>query len=86
MLNLDDELTFCDKKRKGYDMLKDAIEMLAQKGSKAPLYKEVFPQIGEKYNMSAALEERDIRYLLKKAKCDMSSKKYIKSVANKILK
>lgn len=37
MLNLDDELTFCDKKRKGYDMLKDAIEMLAQKGGKAPL-------------------------------------------------
>lgn len=49
MLNLDDELTFCDKKRKGYDRLKDAIEMLAQKGSKAPLYKEVFSQIGEKY-------------------------------------
>lgn len=46
-------------------MLKDAIEMLAQKGSKAPLYKEVFPQIGEKYNMSAASVERDIRYLLK---------------------
>ena len=65
MLNLDDELTFCDKKRKGYDMLKDAIEMLAQKGSKAPLYKEVFPQIGEKYNMSATSVERDIRYLLK---------------------
>ncbi len=60
--------------------------MLAQNGSKAPLYKEVFPQIGEKYNMSAALEKRDIRYLLKKAKCDMSSKKYIKSVVNKILK
>lgn len=65
MLNLDDELTFCDKKRKGYDMLKDAIEMLAQKGGQAPLYKEVFPQIGEKYNMSAASVKRDIRYLLK---------------------
>lgn len=65
MLNLDDELTFCDKKRRGYDTHKDAIEMLAQKVGKAPLYKEVFPQIGEKYNMSAASVERDIRYLLK---------------------
>ena len=65
MLKLDDELTFCDKKRKDYDTLKDAIEMLAQNGSKAPLYKEVFPQIGEKYNMSAACVERDVRYLLK---------------------
>lgn len=85
MLDLDTELAFCDKKRKGYDMLKDAILMLAQKGGKAPLYKEVFPQIGEKYNKTAASVERDIRYLLKKSKCGISSKKYIKQVANKIL-
>lgn len=79
-------LLFVIKSARAMICIKDAIEMLAQKGGKAPLYKEVFPQIGEKYNMSAASVERDIRYLLKKAKCDMSSKKYIKSVANKILK
>lgn len=79
-------LLFVIKSARAMIRIKDAIEMLAQKGGKAPLYKEVFPQIGEKYNMSAASVERDIRYLLKKAKCDMSSKKYIKSVANKILK
>lgn len=85
MLDLDAELEFCDKKRKGYDMLKDAIQMLAEKGGRAPLYKEVFPQIGEKYNKSAASVERDIRYLLKKSNCPLSSKKYIKQVASKLL-
>lgn len=58
-------LLFVIKSARAMIRIKDAIEMLAQKGSKAPLYKEVFPQIGEKYNMSAASVERDIRYLLK---------------------
>lgn len=85
MLDLDDELKFCDKKRKGYDMLKDAIKILAAKGGKAPLYKDVFPQIGEKYNKTAASVERDIRYLLKKSNCPLSSKKYIKQVVDKMI-
>lgn len=85
MLDLDDELKFCDNKRKGYYMLKDAIEMLAEKRGKATLYKEVFPQIGEKYNKTAASVERDIRYLLKKSNCPLSSKKYIKQVVDKMV-
>lgn len=85
MLNLDIELNFCDKKRVGYEMLKDAIIMMAEKGCKASLYKEVFPQIGKKYNKSGASVERDIRYLLKKANCELSSKKYIKLIAKKLL-
>ncbi len=81
---IDKELSFLDKKRKGYKMLKETIEIVFQRGGKTSLYIDVFPQVGQKYGKSGQCVERDIRYLLKKGGCELSSKKFIKSVIEKL--
>lgn len=83
---IDKELSFLDKKRKGYRLLKETIALVIERGGKASLYIDVFPVVGEKYGKSGQCVERDIRYLLKKSGCELSSKKFIKSVVEKVLK
>lgn len=83
MNSIEEALNNLDKKRKGYNMLKDAIELVALKQGKISLYKEVFPKIAKKYDKTPQSVERDIRYLLKKGKSSLSSKKFILDVVNK---
>lgn len=83
MNSIEEALNCLDKKRKGYNMLKDAIELVALKQGKISLYKEVFPKIAKKYDKTPQSVERDIRYLLKKGKSSLSSKKFILDVVNK---
>lgn len=47
-----------------------------------PLYKQVFPVIAKKYNVSAESVERDIRYVLRNQNC--STKKYIIKLIEKL--
>lgn len=82
---IDEELAFLDKNRLGYAMLKEVIEKVVKMKGRASLYIDVFPQVGEKYGKSGLCVERDIRYLLKKGGCKLSSKKFIKSVVEKVL-
>ena len=78
------ELKFLNAKRKGYVFLKEAIEMSLSHQGKLALYKDVFPKIAEKYGKTSASVERDIRYLLKTSGCSLSSKKFIKNVAQNL--
>lgn len=84
MDKIEQAIKFLDSKRKGYNMLKDAIEMVALKQGKVSLYKEVFPKIAKKYSQTPQSVERDIRYLLKKGKCPLSSKKFILDVVKSV--
>ena len=71
-----------DKKRKGYKYLIDAIMISFSKRGHLPLYKQVFPVIAKKYNVSAESVERDIRYVLRNQNC--STKKYIIRLIEKL--
>ncbi len=84
MSKIEEELKLLDKNRLGYKMLKDTIFIMFRCNCNAALYKDVFPQVGKKYNKSAESVERDIRYLLKKAGSLLSVKKFIKNVVDKM--
>ena len=71
-----------DKKRKGYKYLIDAIILSLPKCGHLPLYKQVFPVIAKKYDVSAESVERDIRYVLRNQNC--STKKYIIKLIEKL--
>ena len=81
---LERELAFLDKNKEGYKMLEDVIRIAASADGKVVLSTNIFPQIAKKYNKTSAGVERDIRYLLKKGECKLSSKKFIKSVVQKL--
>ena len=82
---IDKETEFLDKKRIGYNLLRDAIKLVFEKNGKATLYKDIYVILAQKYNKTVDSVERDIRYILKKSGCNQSSKKFIKSVADKLL-
>ncbi len=84
MAILESELAFLDKSKEGYKLLEEAILLTASTNGKVVLSTNIFPQIAKKYNKTSAGVERDIRYLLKKGQCKLSSKKFIKIVAAKI--
>ena len=76
------QLSLLDKNRKGFKYLLEAINISMTREGKLPLYKQVFPVIAKKYNVTAESVERDIRYVLRNQNC--STKKYIIKLLEKL--
>ncbi len=73
-----EKLSSLDEKRKGFKYLVDAITIFSSKRGNLPLYKQVFPVIAKKYNVTSQSVERDIRYVLRNQNC--STKNYLKKI------
>ncbi len=83
MNEIERELAFLDKNCLGYKFLKKTIEVAMEK-DKLNLCCDVFPFVAKKFGTNKLCVERNIRYLLKKANCPLSSKRFVLSVVEKL--